>query len=300
MTKQELQTRIDKKNSDIAKIEKRIAKWGNGIPENEKASIKEYADAIYKHYSGKMNDNEYHLIKEEYFSIPKTPDNDDFNKGPNREELRRAYIDLCEATATLDKYQTAINSIANFDKMEKIKVIWDFLQQWRTLAYQYYIDNAKRYVELNKGRADAWAEFTKSEQYKNLMNARDEYDRRFGDYEIERRWDEKYYASISSFTKEICSWSGNVDTNKLNNALDKEVVAKYRDLVARITEKAGEIKDATGLQIGPKGDINGYVIGTKNTVHVETIGAGGEHVGEIVNVKCGPIYHYRSIVNIIK
>jgi hypothetical protein len=52
--------------------------------------------------------------------------------------------------------------------------------------------------------------------------------------------------------------------------------------------------------MGDKGDINGFVHGKKGTAHVQTFGAGGENVGVIVNVKCGPIYHYRTRVDAVK
>ena len=52
----------------------------------------------------------------------------DFNKGPQYDELYSAYRDLADANDTLTKYETALNKQTNFKKMDKIKPIWDFLQ----------------------------------------------------------------------------------------------------------------------------------------------------------------------------
>lgn len=90
-----------------------------------------------------------------------------------------------------------------------------------------------------------------------------------------------------------------LDHEKLDELLRKEKEPKYWDLVDRITEKAGEILDASELYISASGNINGQVQGTKNTVAVETIGAGGKNSYIIVNSKHGQIFHYRTLVNII-
>ena len=94
-------------------------------------------------------------------------------------------------------------------------------------------------------------------------------------------------------TKNIVTslYLGKIDEQLLDKYLDKEVESKYKALVARITEKAGEIEDASGLYIANNGEINGLVKGTKNTVRVETITAGGYNI---------QILHYRVLVHIVK
>ena len=63
---------------------------------------------------------------------------------------------------------------------------------------------------------------------------------------------------------------------------------------------AGEIQNASELRVGEKGEINGFVQGSKAKVHVETVGAGGYNTGIIVNVKHGQIFHYRTLVHEVK
>jgi len=73
----------------------------------------------------------------------------------------------------------------------------------------------------------------------------------------------------------------------LNKFLDRELAAKRQNLITRITKKAGNIIDATGLYIGSTGEINGVIVGDIKTVTVQTISAGG------YAVQC---YHFRVLV----
>lgn len=82
--------------------------------------------------------------------------------------------------------------------------------------------------------------------------------------------------------------------------MEKEKENKYFQLVDQITKYVGEIKDVSNLKIGPKGDLNGLVIGDKGKASVQTIFAGGEHVNEIVNIKHGQVLHYRTVVKPLK
>ena len=52
----------------------------------------------------------------------------------------------------------------------------------------------------------------------------------------------------------------------------------------------GEITDTKELSIGDKGDLNGFVVGTKGRCKVETISA------------CGEIqrFHYRTLFKMVK
>jgi len=57
----------------------------------------------------------------------------------------------------------------------------------------------------------------------------------------------------------------------------------------------------SNLSIGnQRGELNGIVKGSKGSARVETIGAGGYNVGEIVNVRQGQVFHYRVLVHKIR
>ena len=78
---------------------------------------------------------------------------------------------------------------------------------------------------------------------------------------------------------------------KLQKELDEEAKRKYDFIVERATAITGKITDASGLQVGAKDDLNGYIIGERGTAKVQTIGAGG------YNIQC---FHFRTLINELK
>lgn len=74
----------------------------------------------------------------------------------------------------------------------------------------------------------------------------------------------------------------------LETALEAEKKAKILDLMARIEKITGKIVDAEYLKIGPKGDLEGIIIGEKGKAKINTIGAGG------YNIQC---YHFRTLIH---
>lgn len=199
-------------------------------------------------------------------------------------DLRYRQRDLEEAQATLAKYETQLNKQINYENETKIETIWNFLQQWKANAYNFFVENAKLYHELISNYEIAKEEAIKNGEYDWLK------ERCSGwklDYEIRRRFEEEYYKDIHSMTKNLYRYGGKVDEQKLEKFLNAEVDAKYKNLVKRITEKAGEIIDANGLYIARNGEINGLVKGSKRSVKVETIGAGGYNI---------QIFHFRTLV----
>lgn len=279
MTKEDLQKRIEKKQKDIEKIEKRITKW-TAKKDSEKEFEKEYGWL-----------NTFESRKDEFKK--------DWIENCER-EIRSANRDLAEANETLKKYQDQVNKIDEFNNSEKIEVIWNFLQEWRKEAYQFYVDNVKLYSELYNKEEEEYEKYKKSNEYQHMLQLVT----RLGytsTYRIHRKWEEKYFAPITSLTMDITTnrASGKFNEEKLNKILDKDVEYKYNDFVNRIKEKAGEIQDVSRLKIANNGIINGVVVGDKHTVKVETILAGGYNTNVIVNVKHGQILHYRVLVNII-
>lgn len=67
----------------------------------------------------------------------------------------------------------------------------------------------------------------------------------------------------------------------------KDVVSRFNNLIKRVEKKAGKIVDAQHLQINPKGELDGTIIGEEATVHVSTIGAGGHSIQR---------FHFRTLV----
>lgn len=292
MTPQELQLKIEKKENDIQKIEKRIAKWIEGMNDDAKELLSR-CEVTYDDPTYKSTFQEYLQYKVSHDSDPTVFRQDYQSKGPNFQEAYSAYRDLAEAKFTLSKYKEKLAKMQSFEQEERIPVIWEFLQNWRADAYEFFVENSEEYGKLMKGFEDALEEFKNSGYYKSLTSNGRKNDAYY-------EWKNKYFRNIHSLTKEIYLGNGRYDEVKLNKLLDKDVDAKYKDFIARIQDKAGKIVDATDLRISGNGAINGIVIGESNKVKVETIMAGGYNQDVIVNVKHGQILHYRVLVNIIK
>lgn len=78
---------------------------------------------------------------------------------------------------------------------------------------------------------------------------------------------------------------------RLDKDLNREVELKYDDLINRANKVVGQITDASNLSVGPKGELDGIIEGTKGKARIETIGAGGYNI---------QIFHYRVLIHPIK
>jgi hypothetical protein len=187
--------------------------------------------------------------------------------------------DLDTAKENLKKYEEQLAIEINKENAPKIQVLVDFLESWKTSARNYYIEECKAYAEMRRRHSEEWENCDRSERrqmsYKHSQEIKDRF---------------------SSLVQSLVSWQGKdrgycTHKNELEKMLNKEVKAKYEDLVYRISKVTGEIKDCSNLHIGSNGSINGFVTGEKAKANVETITAGG------YNIQC---LHYRVLVNKIK
>ena len=268
MTKEELQARIEKKQKDIEKIEKRLSKWTM-----KKDSEKEFEKAYSWLNTFEQRKNDF---KKEWI--------EDCEK-----EIRGANRDLAEANETIKKYQNQIEKINEFNNTEKIKVIWDFLQEWRKNAYKFFVENIKLYAKLQAEEAEKWKGFKETPEYKNHVTINR--NGSVNDWVIHNNFRKEYYEPIHNLTKEVYKYNGKWDDARLNMILDRDVQAKYNTLKKQVEEKAGEIIDASNLYIDDKGNIAGTIKGSKNTVNLWTSLSGG------YNVQC---LHFRSYCNVAK
>ncbi len=298
MKKEEILKRIENKEKEIEKIEKRITKWSSGLRPQDIAVCKPFGDCVYGSAPRSMSWRDYHGTPEyqdaskaynDYINTHKDiPSSDDWNKGPNISELKNAYRDLGEARNTLEKYKVELQKLDNYENAEKIEVIWDFLMQWKDLANEWYHKNCEYYFNLKKNAKEAL------KQYKDAHDGSSRY------------FEREYYEDVAPLTRNIIKikskyiypdknnpWvyeyvpeSYTIDEGALEYALDKEIRTKYENLVNEITHITGPITDASGLSIGGKGDINGIVVGENGKARVNTFSAEG------------PIqrFHYRTRV----
>lgn len=274
MTKEQVAERIEKKHKDIEKINKRIAKWSVDLSKEELDIAKEYG---FMSYDNPLKNE----TRKKLMAISSAHERSKyFNEV---DELARAYRELTEAEATLAKYEVQMTEIVNYENEDKIEVLVDFLNNWRAKAYEWYVKNSEKYIELKEKEDEEFEKYIKTSNL-HFSNYREK-------MYAERRFLTDYYSDIASLTKELTQYK-TLDVAKLNKILDDEVTNKYKDLVKRITAVVGEIKDVANLRIGEqRGEINGTVKGTLGTARVETISAGGYNI---------QVFHYRVLVHKVK
>lgn len=262
MTIEELNARIEKKNKDIEKIQKRIDKW-NDNKNSEKAFRKEYSWL-------NSFEERYDELKENWIKECDT-------------EIRKATRDLNENLATLKKYQEQLDKLNTFNKEDKIDVIWDFLNEWEEKAYNWYLNNAQEYFELKQKENEEYQDWKEEHSYINR-------------YSLQNYFRKEYYRNIPDFTQSITRFKYDnhicvdydINERELKETLSKEKEAKYQYLIARVQSIVGNIVNADYLRIGSNGEINGYIEGTDGKCSVQTISAGG------YNIQC---FHYRVLVH---
>ena len=319
MELQELQRRIEKKEKDIEKINKRIAKWTKGLRPQDIAILEPFGNCVYGTAPRGTSWSNYHgteafqLAYQNYKNYKESeganiPSGDDWSKGPSFSEAYSAYRDLGEARNTLANYQIQVEKINNFENEEKIEALWNYLCEWETKAYNWYLENAKHYFELKQGydlARENWKKsYLENNPEPNRENQKEYSNWRWSYHRAGERFQETYYSDINSLTIKITRLIGDyndnndyvyvdykVDTEELTKVLKEEKTKKYQDLVKRVTSIVGNITDASGLYIGKKnGELNGIVIGDRSKCKVETISASGL-------IQC---FHYRVLVHEIK
>jgi hypothetical protein len=185
--------------------------------------------------------------------------------------------------------------------MEKIKIIEEFLQNWKKMAMAYYTNLRIEYKEVKKTEYEITGENLRllikigkfqyvrkytDEQIIDILsnlNAISEHEKDNLKASIHWRrcqeWEKQHSkADISIISR---------DLDEIEKFIDQEVERKYLSLISHIEKKAGKILDVSYLCIGGNGDINGYITGEKAKVEVRTITAGG------YNIQCA---HYRVLV----
>ena len=278
-----LQERIEKKQLQIAKIEKRIAKWES--KKNVAGFLKDYGwncnsldDIVNNRKEWLMQDGMAEReASDEALRFTKNRYNEYLQDCDN--EIRYANRDLDEAKETLKKYQESLAIEINKENAPKIEVLVNFLNQWRDKANAFYHDEAIRLYEAY-----------------NEHKLKDEAIKLIQDLKVRREESTKEYHRYNEVQKNFSPLLRNIRTyrepylneEELQKALDREVKAKYDDLVVRMKNAVREIQDCSNLRIGGNGSINGIISGTNGKARMETIMAGGW------NIQC---LHYRVLVN---
>ena len=211
------------------------------------------------------------------------------------DDIRWTTNDLNRAKEALEKYRANLDEEQRKANSRNIKVIIDFLDAWKKRVTDYYNKRFETYPEAKEAFDKEMAEFPDYYEWRRLK--RDEYDKYL---ELKERRDEIVgqfdfmYGCLTPYIERVYNYdtgrydSWKFDSEKLEKDLTQEANRKYDFIIERTLKIVGEITDAAGLQIGAKGDLNGFIVGPKGTAKVQTIGAGG------YNIQC---FHFRTLIN---
>lgn len=206
-------------------------------------------------------------------------------------DLRWCLKDLEAAKEALARYQAEFQTATEKAASRNVMVILEFLEGWKARSRKFYADSFDRYVKAKAEYREKDGAYTK---WLNSESCNDpDHQRKVQDF---RAYKEQFKATWA-FLAPYITRQANPETHrceeflamdKLMKDLDEEANRKYDFIILRTNAIVGEITNASGLSVGAKGDLNGYIIGKKGRAKVQTIGAGG------YNIQC---FHFRTLIN---
>lgn len=187
-------------------------------------------------------------------------------------DLKWTTKDLEATKEALAKYEADLATETEKDNSRNVEAIINFLNGWADRVYDWHCDQFGKYqlalVDF-RTKNKKLMESNSMDDYREYKKAKKIFD---------SRWSILYpYINGKKF-----------DTVKLRKELEQEKKVKYDDIINRANAICGAIKDATGLSIGEKGELNGLVIGERGNARINTIGAGGW------NIQC---FHFRTLIH---
>lgn len=201
--------------------------------------------------------------------------------------------DLEEARKALEKYEADLQTEQEKANSRNVEAILKFLENWKNHVREFYRSEFQEYKkELAEWYAydKEYCEWSNNGGWKdqNKKEIQKEYREKRNAFQI--RWNFIQPYIERKYNAESHRYEQVFNIAKLNKDLIQEANIKYDDIIERTNKITGKITDATALEVGEKGELNGYIIGERGTAKVNTIGAGG------YNIQC---YHFRTLVHAI-
>lgn len=198
-------------------------------------------------------------------------------------DLTMTQREIDSETAALENYKEMLKTEEEKANSRNVTALVEFLEQWKERSIEFFLDARERYLAAyGEYRAECkvrndykyssdWYALTKEEKLEWEKK-----DRAF------RKAFQEEWSYITQFDSSSRSWEDN-----MKRSIEIEKNRKYDDIIERTNQIVGQITDASGLYIGNKQDLNGYILGTRGRAEVRTIGAGGHSIQR---------FHFRTLV----
>ena len=228
----------------------------------------------------------------------------------NEYDLKCTIRDIEEAQKMLYAYKTQLDAETEKANSRNVPAIVEFLNGWKTRMTNYFTGGLEEYYTekqmvrdlYNKIEKWSYSETNQSPEQIAYEKARKAFQCKCRGYFEKRyytnRWGKEDYQEVKiedgeyEWLKPYCQETKIEEAlKKLERDLTNEWNRKYDFIIERTNQIVGTITDASNLKVGMKDDLNGYIIGTKGTAKVQTIGAGG------YNIQC---FHFRTLINEMK
>lgn len=198
------------------------------------------------------------------------------------------------AKTALANLKKELQSTAEKDASRNVKVILEFLDKWKDGCRKFYQKTFPEYLEDFKQYQQKNRDFTEWWNHDRLHDHnRKDVEKAYKDYKtvFQSRW-----AFLAPYIKKeqdpaTGKYKPAFDLDRLNEDLDREATRKYDFIIERTNAIVGKITDASNLYIGDKKDLNGFIIGTRGTAKVQTVGAGGYNI---------QAFHFRTLIHEMK
>ena len=214
--------------------------------------------------------------------------------------------DLEEARQSLEKYKADLTTAEEKANSRNVPAILKFLEMWKKRCTEFYGKGLKKYYaekemvyELGrKVESFHWGTPERKEAEAAYQKANDafwckrrgyykswEEVRNGRTYRGQTKVEDGEYEYLDPYSRER---TYDEAMARLKKDLEEEANRKYDFIIERTNAIVGKITDAGLLEVGAKGDLNGYSKGEKATAKVQTIGAGG------YNIQC---FHFRTLIH---
>lgn len=229
-------------------------------------------------------------------------------------DKRHTLKDIERVSAELENYKKLLSTAIQKDSSRDVKVIIEFLNQWKSDTYDFISSIIAQYFELRQKIRETYvlkfdSNYTEEKEELHKKYADEMQKNLYGEYSEEKvtlhsghTFNRRVKVKVGKWENYSCYFLNSYEesVSKLKKELDEEAKRKYDFIIERTNAIVGTITDASNLRIGAKHDLNGIIIGTDGIASVKTVGAGGYNEGVFVNEKHGQCFHFRTLIKPVK